>query len=136
MQRPCFALAACAGRAASPRRPPWLATDRRSLSIAARSASGPVLPLGPQTMMNNEAFIRRELLSGIGFLETAHYEIASTVSMVDSGFHTDRSSPSEAMAAMSEQLGSLPEGFKWLAIVFRDQPLDISMPQTALHWPL
>ena len=48
----------------------------------------------PQAMMDNEMFIRREILSRIGFLEAAQWKVSPTESMVDYGFYTDRSSPS------------------------------------------
>ena len=80
--------------------------------------------ISPQAMLANEAFVRREILSGIGFLETARWTITASETMVDSGFYTDRSSPSEATTALSKRLGALPEGAEWLAIVFREQPLD------------
>lgn len=80
--------------------------------------------ISPQAMLSNEAFVRREILSGIGFLETARWTITASETIVDSGFYTDRSSPSEATTALSKRLGALPEGAEWLAIVFREQPLD------------
>ena len=78
----------------------------------------------PQTMLDNAEFIRREVLAGIGFLDEAHWNISASKSVVDTGFYTDRSAPAEAVFAMSERLGALPEGAEWLAVVFREQPLD------------
>ena len=78
----------------------------------------------PSSMKENEAFVRSEILSGIGFLDMAKWTVSDTESVIDSGFYTDRSSPSEATAALSARLGVLPEGAEWLAIVFREQPLD------------
>ena len=78
----------------------------------------------PQAMLDNAEFIRREILAGIGFLEEARWTVAASESVVDSGFYTDRSAPAEAVFALSERLGALPEGAEWLAVVFREQPLD------------
>ena len=78
----------------------------------------------PSSMKENEAFVRSEILSGIGFLDMARWTVSDTESVIDSGFYTDRSSPSEATAALSARLGVLPEGAEWLAIIFREQPLD------------
>ena len=78
----------------------------------------------PQTMLDNVEFIRREVLAGIEFLEEALWTISASESVVDTGFYTDRSAPAEAVFALSERLGALPEGAEWLAVVFREQPLD------------
>ena len=78
----------------------------------------------PQAMLDNAEFIRREILAGIGFLEEARWTVSASESVVDSGFYTDRSAPAEAVFALSERLGALPEGAEWLAVVFREQPLD------------
>ena len=80
--------------------------------------------ISPQTMMANEAFVREEILSGIEFLKEAQWKVSASESVIDSGFYTDRSSTSEATAAMFERMGVLPEGAEWLAVVFREQPLD------------
>ena len=72
----------------------------------------------PAVMKANEAFIRREILSGIGFLEAAEWMVSTTVSVIDSGFYTDRAFPSEATMELSKRLGVLPEGAEWLAVVF------------------
>ena len=70
-----------------------------------------------QAMKDNEAFIRQEILSGIGFLEAAKWTISKTESVIDTGFYTDRSFTSEV--TISERLGALPEGAEWLGVVFR-----------------
>ena len=75
-------------------------------------------------MSDNRAFIRDEVLSGIGFLESAHWAVSDSESVVDTGFYTDRSSRPDTMDEVSARLGALPEGAEWLAIVFREQPLD------------
>ncbi len=72
----------------------------------------------PQVMKENEALIRREVLSGIGFLESADWMVSDTMSVIDSGFYTDRSFPSSATMELSKRLGVLPEGAEWLAVVF------------------
>ncbi|MBO7686411.1 MAG: hypothetical protein J6V72_08510 [Kiritimatiellae bacterium] len=72
----------------------------------------------PQVMKANEAYVRREILSGIGFLETAEWMVSNTASVIDSGFYTDRSFPSESTMELSKRLGVLPEGAEWLAVVF------------------
>ena len=72
----------------------------------------------PQVMKVNEAFIRREILSGVGFLAGAEWMVSATASVIDSGFYTDRSFPSEATMELSKRLGVLPEGAEWLAVVF------------------
>ncbi len=72
----------------------------------------------PQVIKANEMFIRREILSGIGFLKAAEWMVSTTASVIDSGFYTDRSFPSEATMELSKRLGVLPEGAEWLAIVF------------------
>ena len=77
-----------------------------------------------RTMSDNRAFIRDEVLSGIGFLESAHWAVSDSESVVDTGFYTDRSLRSGTMDGVSARLGTLPEGAEWLAIVFREQPLD------------
>ena len=78
----------------------------------------------PLMMRDNADFVRHEVLSGIGFLDTAKWSVTDTTSVVDSGFYTDRSMPSESTDEVSSRLGNLPEGSEWLAIVFREQPLD------------
>ena len=72
----------------------------------------------PEVLKDNEVFIRREILSGIGFLESAEWMVSTTKSVIDSGFYTDRSFPSEATMEFSNRLGVLPEGAEWLAVVF------------------
>ena len=78
----------------------------------------------PRVMKDNEAFIRGEILSGIGFLEAAEWNVSAAGSVIDTGFYTDRSAFSAAAAALSVRMGDLPEGMEWLAVVFREQPLD------------
>ena len=78
----------------------------------------------PQMMLENAEFVKKEVLTGIGFLETAAWAISSNATVVDSGFYTDRSSAAETAPEVSARLGVLPEGSEWLAVVFREQPLD------------
>ena len=78
----------------------------------------------PQAMKENETFVRGEVLSGIGFLETARWTLSAAESVIDTGFYTDRSTPSEATASVSTRLGALPEGAEWMAVIFREQSLD------------
>ena len=78
----------------------------------------------PQAMKANEAYVRDEVLSGVGFLETARWTLSVSESVIDTGFYTDRSSQSEATASVSARLGVLPEGSEWMAVVFREQTLD------------
>ena len=78
----------------------------------------------PQLMLDHAEFIRREVLAGIGFLDGVSWTVSASASVVASGFYTDRSAPAEAVFALSERLGALPEGAEWLAVVFREQPLD------------
>ena len=72
----------------------------------------------PLVLKDNEVFIRREILSGISFLAAAEWMVSATASVIDSGFYTDRSFPSEATMELSQRLGVLPEGTEWLAVVF------------------
>ena len=78
----------------------------------------------PQAIADCADFIRSEVLSGIGFLESAKWSVSASASIVDSGFYTDRSLQTESTDSVSARLGRLPEGSEWLAVVFREQPLD------------
>ena len=73
----------------------------------------------PEVLKDNEVFIRREILSGIGFLAAAEWMVSATETVIDSGFYTDRSFPPAATIELSNRLGVLPEGAEWLAVVFR-----------------
>ncbi len=78
----------------------------------------------PTVICDNAAFVKNEVLADIGFLKTAEWSISPSESVVDSGFYTDRSNQSASTAAVASRLGELPEGCEWLAVVFREQPLD------------
>ena len=56
--------------------------------------------------------------SGIGFLAAAEWMVSATESVIDSGFYTDRSCPTEATMELCKRLGVLPEGSEWLGVVF------------------
>ena len=71
-------------------------------------------------MMVHEAIIRNEILASVDFLQTAQWRISSAESVIDSGFYTDRTSPSEMTVVLSARLGVLPEGYEWLAFVFHE----------------
>lgn len=70
------------------------------------------------------AFIRKSVLAEIPFLREAKWTHDAWRSQVDSGFYTDRQAKPLARKRVESRLGRLPEGSEWLALAFRDQPLD------------
>lgn len=73
---------------------------------------------------SNLDWLRAELLSTVPFLSEAQVISDDRNARVASGFFTDRSHPSSGVAKVSARLGVLAEGEEWLAVVFREQPLE------------
>jgi len=69
-------------------------------------------------------FLRKEVFSKVGFLSGVQPEVTESVCRVNSGFYTDRSRPQPDWTQVSDRYGPLPEGYEWLAVIFRDQPPD------------
>lgn len=78
----------------------------------------------PTKMRAESEWLKVDVLKGVAFLSTVRWRITDSVSVVDTGFYTDRSHPAEAAKNMALRLGALGEGEEWLAVVFRDQSPD------------
>ena len=78
-----------------------------------------------QCIAKANRFIRRNVLDEIPFLRNADWSATDRLSMVNTGFYTDRRSKPIARKRVENRLGKLPEGFEWLALTFRSQPLDL-----------
>lgn len=85
----------------------------------------------PSVLAARSGWWRDEVLSEVPFLAKSDWRVGSGVSVVDSGFYTDRSGKTDE--AVASRLGKLNEGEEWLAVVFRDQaPDDFSAYRTLI----
>lgn len=75
-------------------------------------------------MVENADFIRREVFSQVPFLSKVEPEIDVRGSCVNSAFFTDRTTKQPGTDDAIARYGLLPEGYEWLAVVFRDQEPD------------
>ena len=78
----------------------------------------------PKLVAERIEWLKREVLANIPFMATAAVCVNEHSSRMATNFFTDRTNPSAAALALAQRLGELPEGEEWLAMVFRDQPLD------------
>ena len=63
-----------------------------------------------------------ELLPSVDFLKNAKLTLDANNSRAYTGFHVDHGGQKDS--SVIKRLGSLEEGEEWLAVVFREQPLD------------
>ena len=78
----------------------------------------------PSRIMQDTELFKSEILPEIPFLSTAEWTADGTKSIVNTRFWTSRSNIQEGRTDVKGRIGTLPEGYEWLAIVFRDQELD------------
>lgn len=69
-----------------------------------------------------DALLRNEILCDIPFLyEGCELRIGDAMSMVNTRFWTRGGDSSHDAASVAKRYGDLPDGWEWLAVVFRDQ---------------
>lgn len=78
----------------------------------------------PSRIMQDTELFKNEILPVIPFLSTAEWIADGARSIVNTRFWTSRSNIQEGRTDVKSRVGNLPEGYEWLAIVFRDQELD------------
>ena len=78
----------------------------------------------PSRIMQDTELFKSEILPEVPFLSTAEWIADGTKSIVNTMFWTSRSNIQEGRTDVKGRIGTLPEGYEWLAIVFRDQELD------------
>lgn len=78
----------------------------------------------PSRIMQDTELFKSEILPEVPFLSTAEWIADGTNSIVNTMFWTSRSNIQEGRTDVKGRIGTLPEGYEWLAIVFRDQELD------------
>ena len=78
----------------------------------------------PSRIMQDTELFKSEILPEVSFLSTAEWIADGTKSIVNTMFWTSRSNIQEGRTDVKGRIGTLPEGYEWLAIVFRDQELD------------
>ena len=78
----------------------------------------------PSRIAQDTEYFKSEILSDVSFLSTAEWIADGTKSIVNTRFWTSRSNVQEGRTDVKSRIGNLPEGYEWLAIVFRDQELD------------
>ena len=78
----------------------------------------------PSRIVQDTELFKSEILPEIPFLATAEWIADDTKSIVNTRFWTSRSNIQEGRTDVKSRVGTLPEGYEWLAIVFRDQELD------------
>lgn len=78
----------------------------------------------PSRIMQDTELFKSEILPEVPFLSTAEWIADGTKSIVNTKFWTSRSNIQEGRTDVKGRIGTLPEGYEWLAIVFRDQELD------------
>ena len=78
----------------------------------------------PSRIVQDMELFKSEILPDIPFLSTAEWIADDTKSIVNTRFWTSRANVQEGRTDVKSRIGNLPEGYEWLAIVFRDQELD------------
>lgn len=78
----------------------------------------------PSRIVKDIELFKSEILPMVPFLSTAEWIADDTKSIVNTRFWTSRSNIQEGRTDVKGRIGTLPEGYEWLAIVFRDQELD------------
>ena len=78
----------------------------------------------PSRIMHDTELFKSEILPEVPFLSTAEWIADGTKSIVNIRFWTSRSNIQEGRTDVKGRIGTLPEGYEWLAVVFRDQELD------------
>ncbi len=84
----------------------------------------------PSRIMQDTELFKSEILPEVPFLSTAEWIADGTKSIVNTRFWTSRFNIQEGRTDVKGRIGTLPEGYEWLAIVFRDQELGQE------DWPL
>ena len=74
---------------------------------------------------SHSAFVRRAMLADVPFMKDAPWICENGCSRIDTGFFTDRRAKPLARKRVEARLGRLCEGEEWLAVTFREQPLDL-----------
>ena len=74
---------------------------------------------------SHSAFVRRAMLADVPFMKDAPWICENGCSRIDTGFFTDRRARPFARKRVEARLGRLCEGEEWLAVTFREQPLDL-----------
>jgi len=78
----------------------------------------------PSRIVQDVKLFKSEILPMIPFLSTAEWVADGEKSIVNTRFWTSRANIEEGRTDVKGRIGNLPEGYEWLAIVFRDQELD------------
>ena len=78
----------------------------------------------PSRIVKDIELFKNEILPMIPFLSTAEWIADGEKSIVNTRFWTSRTNIQEGRTDVKGRIGNLPEGYEWLAIVFRDQELD------------
>ena len=77
----------------------------------------------PARISADATFLRNEIFEKIGFLQNAEWNISDQSSVVNSEFWTDRNQVQKDRSNVAGRYGKLEEGWEWIAVTFRDQPL-------------
>ena len=78
----------------------------------------------PSRIVQDVKLFESEILPMIPFLSTAEWVADGEKSIVNTRFWTSRANVQEGRTDVKGRIGNLPEGYEWLAIVFRGQELD------------
>ena len=78
----------------------------------------------PLRIAQDVDLFKSEILPTVPFLATAEWIADGEKSIVNTRFWTSRANVQEGRTDVKGRIGNLPEGYEWLAIVFRDQELD------------
>jgi len=78
----------------------------------------------PSRIVQDTKLFKSEILPEIPFLSAAEWIADGAKSIVNTRFWTSRSNIPEGRTDVKGRVGAIPEGYEWLAIVFRDQELD------------
>lgn len=78
----------------------------------------------PSRIMQDVTLFKSEVLPKIPFLADAEWVSDPIKSIVNTRFWTSRTNIQEGRTDVKSRIGNLPEGYEWLAIIFRNQELD------------
>ena len=78
----------------------------------------------PSRIVQDTDLFKSEILPMVPFLSAAEWIADGERSIVNTRFWTSRVNVQEGRTDVKGRIGNLPEGYEWLAIVFRDQELD------------
>ena len=76
-----------------------------------------------ERICQDAVFLREEVFSKIDFLRKAEWLVSGGMSVVNTTFWTDRTQIQRERNNFAERYGRLDEGWEWIAVTFRDQPL-------------